>query len=45
MPEAAKSAQTQLWLKAPMRIRNSPMKPLRVGRPMDDMVMIKKKVA
>ena len=36
------AAQTQLRLKAPTRIVNSPMKPFSVGRPIEAMVMIRK---
>ena len=42
---AANSAHTQLWWKAPIRIMNSPMKPLSAGRPIDDRVMIMKNMA
>ncbi len=39
MPLAAKTAHTRLCMKAPCRIRNSPMNPLSVGRPIDDIVI------
>jgi hypothetical protein len=45
MPRAAKSAHHQVRLKAPTRMVNSPMNPLSAGSPIDDMVMIRKKVA
>ena len=45
MPRAAKSAHHQTRSKAPIRMVNSPMKPLSAGRPIDDMVMIRKTVA
>jgi hypothetical protein len=45
MPLAANAAQTLLATKTPCRIRNSPMKPFSVGKPIDDMVITRKTAA
>ncbi len=45
MPVAAKTAHHQVRVKTPTRMVNSPMKPFSAGRPIDDMVMIRKIVA
>ncbi len=45
MPVTAKAPHHQLTRKAPMRIRNSPMKPFRPGRPMEENMMMAKRVA
>ena len=42
MPVVAKAAQKGVFLKAPKRIKNSPTKPFRPGRPMDDRVITRK---
>ena len=39
-PVAAKTVSWWFHLKAPIRIRNSPMNPFMPGRPIDDSVMI-----
>ena len=44
-PLAANTAQVLLFTNTPSRIRNSPMKPLSVGNPIDDIVMIRKTAA
>ena len=45
MPEAATTAHAVDRLKAPMRMSSSPTKPLRVGRPIEAMVMIMNSIA
>ena len=45
MPLAANAAHTLLATNTPCRIRNSPMKPFSVGKPIDDIVMIRKTAA
>ena len=42
IPLAATAAQTQLTTKTPCRISTSPMNPLSVGSPIDDIIMIRK---
>ena len=42
MPLAATNAQNLLTTKMPCRIRTSPMKPLSVGSPIDDIVITRK---
>ena len=45
MPSRDQTAHHQTRLKAPTRIVNSPTNPFSVGRPIDDIVMIRKIVA
>ncbi len=44
-PLAAKPAQILFATNTPWRMRSSPMKPFNAGRPIDDIVMIRKMTA
>ena len=45
LPGGANTARIVLTFNVPSRIKNSPTKPLRVGKPIEDIVMIMKIVA